>query len=105
MSDDDEGERAESDTSFTGKYKRLQTEDYDASFLSSQIHHEGENSSSRFSLRNAASRIGSYVQHHKSKFYGWRMGILLGVCAASFIFCCDVSLVIKSQPKLIGTLR
>lgn len=47
-------------------------------------------------LRNI---VGTRVQKriHRSRFHGWRMGVLLGTFASSFVLLCNVALVVFGQ--------
>jgi len=47
-------------------------------------------------ISNLLDGFGSKVQERmrRSRFYGWRMGLLIGSCMKAFVLCCNITLVI-----------
>ena len=48
--------------------------------------------------------LGSRVQRRlqRSRFYGWRMGVLFGSCMSAFVLCCNVAVVVIGSQTYSG---
>lgn len=46
-----------------------------------------------------AHKIGLKVNRwlRQSRFYGWRMGVLVGSCMSAFVLCCNIAIVIAGS--------